>query len=839
MPIKAIFWPGTMNRDIHVLRGQSTRDLTLTLRVTSEDDDNLTADKYLVSVADITLKFLPLFKGSPVGDDFVGDNNGITVNTMLGVVTVDPGVPQNRKNNFIVEVEAKNDGDGKSFQETIRFQVHSSVKSVWLTPDRLTVRPKTLPPDPTNYRFTVRAEFDDGVVGDLTVGHGVTWSPSSHVTEDGALVLNTGDHPGDNVFISAKLPDSLGGATTPVGPTMTVGKAWKDEPSPPKAHVVPGGGYPTDAIPPDNVPNILFLGDGWGDLDEPAFDRTVDTFVHHLKTDQLSNPFNLLSRSMNYWKVFLPAGQPGISFRGEMYRTGISMARAMPVAKNEPPKDPGDPWKLAYVLYRVGLPIPGDDDPARTPDVLRAEWKKLVTPDPTDHVTDKVVKSWKELARRTFLEEQDNFPGLCYGTPPAANETDAYKLDLHPDRASGDDLKAFYRAMSSDDAKLVGDKPVGLLWAPEPGTKFRFNNTDLVVLISSFPGGRALNGTGYIAMSTRTANAYVPVTQVSGKNAFTLAQFTIPEVDAHPCRTVTHELAHSFGCNDEYADFHKRYPDSENEPTDANVQSEADLLITDPHDATKKIIGISEIKWNWPRIAAAAVVRSLITPKPGGQFRIPVTPDVSFRFVKDDVVFLRRRKWGVILKKQSDIKYSPRLIVSSDPPEAGVVIVKPATGTIAIDDMVKFSDGGLLFKPRPAPASVRTADYPFAEMVAKNVRDAIAVNAKPLTDVPCDLDDENDEQIPILDAGSNSDPRTPVAGMPKHVPDMPWVVGLYAGGVLYTCGIYHAAGLCMMRRPHDVHAPFCAVCRYIIVDMIDPAYHSDIDDLYDKSYPQK
>src|SRR5262249_34904691 len=39
MPIKGIFWPGIMNRDIHVLRGQSTRDLTLTLRVTSDDDD--------------------------------------------------------------------------------------------------------------------------------------------------------------------------------------------------------------------------------------------------------------------------------------------------------------------------------------------------------------------------------------------------------------------------------------------------------------------------------------------------------------------------------------------------------------------------------------------------------------------------------------------------------------------------------------------------------------------------------------------------------------------------------------------------------------------------------
>ena len=834
MPIKGIHWPGTMNRDIHVLRGQSTRDLTLTLRVTKDDDDVVTADKYLVTEADITLTFTPLFKGTVSGLDFVGDNNGISVSTMLGVVTVDPGMPANRKNNFIVEVEAKNDGDGKVFRETIRFQVHGSVRKVWLTPDRLTVRPKTLPPEPTNYRFTVRAEFDDGVVGDLTVGHGVTWSPSSHVTDEGALVVDSGDHAGDNIFISAKLPDSLGGATTDPGPTMTIGRAWTDEPSPPKAHVVPGGGYPTDAVPPDNVPNVLFLGDGWRDLDEPSFDQMVNTFVHHLKTDQLSNPFNLLSRSMNYWKVFLPAAQAGISFRGEMYRFGISFARAMPVAKNEPPKDPGDPWSLAYVLYRVGLPIPGDDDDSRTPDVLREEWKKLVTPDPTDHVSDKVVREWKKLARRTFIEEQDGFPGMCYGTPPAANETDNYKLDLHPDRASVDDLKAFHATISSDDAKLTGDKPVGLLWAKRT---FRFDNTDLVVLVSSFPGGRALNGTGYIALSTKAGNAYVPVTKLPDRNALTLDAFTIPEVDGDRCRTTAHEIAHSFGINDEYADFHKRYPDDE--PKEANVQTEADLLITDPHDATKKVISSLEIKWNWPRIAAAAVVRSLITPKPGGQFRIPVSPDISFRFVKDDIVFLRRRRWGQIPKKQKSMTYSPRLIVAADPSEAGAVIVKPATGTIAIDDMIKFSEGSLFFKARLAPASVRTADYPFAEMVAKNVRDAIEINRKPLTVVPCDLEDGDDEQIPILDAGDSDDPRTPVAGMPKHVPDMPWVVGLYAGGVLYSCGIFHPAGQCMMRKDHDSHAQFCAVCRFILVDMIDPAFHSDIDDAYDKTYPQK
>src|SRR5262249_6160065 len=97
-------------------------------------------------------------------------------------------------------------------------------------------------------------------------------------------------------------------------------------------------------------------------------------FVHHLKTNQLMRPFNLLSRSMNFWKAFVPSDPTGISFRSEMAITGIHpYARPIPAALNKPPEHPWEPWELPYLLYKVGLPIPGDEATARTPDVLRAE----------------------------------------------------------------------------------------------------------------------------------------------------------------------------------------------------------------------------------------------------------------------------------------------------------------------------------------------------------------------------------------------------------------------------------------------------------------------------------
>jgi hypothetical protein len=32
--------------------------------------------------------------------------------------------------------------------------------------------------------------------------------------------------------------------------------------------------------------------------------------------------------------------------------------------------------------------------------------------------------------------------------------------------------------------------------------------------------------------------------------------------------------------------------------------------------------------------------------------------------------------------------------------------------------------------------------------------------------------------------------------------------------------------------------PFCHVCRYIIVDRVDPTKHGELDDIYELQYPK-
>jgi len=44
--------------------------------------------------------------------------------------------------------------------------------------------------------------------------------------------------------------------------------------------------------------------------------------------------------------------------------------------------------------------------------------------------------------------------------------------------------------------------------------------------------------------------------------------------------------------------------------------------------------------------------------------------------------------------------------------------------------------------------------------------------------------------------------------------------------------VFRPAGRCRMRDQDVITIPFCFVCRYIIVDTLDPSRHGDLDLLY-------
>jgi hypothetical protein len=826
VPISAIRWNGHSARDIHVLRGQSTRDLTLADLVFDEPGpppgSNFAA-VYLNTHTDVSLIFMPLFSGALAAPAFVGAGNGLSVNTRTGSVMVAAGTLARRKNNFIIEVEARNTGNPTPMTDVIRVQVHTTVTNVWLTPDHLTVRPTNAPrPEVTGYRFSVRAQFDDGVIGDLTDNHGVTWEAhvgkTPHFIEpNGKLTVTATDAPGVNIVVKATLPPALGGGFAEA--QVLIAQPWASDPSLPRVGVVVGGGWP-GTIGPERVPNVLLIGDGFTNGDRAAFDRIANTFVHRLKNDHFIRPWDVLTTSINFWKTFAPALDRGISVRSEVYTFtsgGRKVARALPLAKKPPVTGQ---WKIEHLLYAVGLPIAVDKP--RSASSLRSEWAQLVTPDPSPSVADDVIEQWTACADRAFLEERDGFPALSYGALPAANETENVSLTLHDERAGDPGLRALVGVLASDSGfTLTGGGAVGQVWARRDPA-FDFDNTGLILIISSFPGGRASNARGrHIHLSAEGGDVEIPVKAVPGLNALLLDTTTVPtNVSSDRCRTVAHELGHSFGLGDEYVDFDRPFPrDEASLAPFANLQTEGDVRVGPALNA-------AQIKWNWQRIRKAVVVGGPITQS-GATFLIPVRMG-GLQFKPTDTLLLRLRQPGTPLRRASlvlaDTLPAEQELKLAGAPSSNVVTVAPVAGSVTLADLARFVPGSILFAPTPAPAA---AGVKYATMVARNIENFINTTNRPLTVVPCVYDKEN-PQKPII-------PGVSLPGLCfKHKPK---IVGLYWGGDRFACGIFHPTGTCMMRSHDDDESEFCAVCRYIVVDTIDPYHHEEIDRDYDDIYP--
>ena len=829
MAIKRLFWDAGTNRDVHLLRGQTSRDLTSTgLRVVDENGDMPSAANYLLLTPADRIAFLPQFRSTgPPGGDYENADLGFRVNQQTGAVTA--ATAHTRiKHNFILEIQAHNHDGTVSNIETIRVHVHDSVAASWLTPERLTVRPTTgtTRPELTGSRFAVRVQFDTGVVGDLTLNHGVTW-PIANAAVGGELLIALADGVGSEVSITATLPAALGGSTT-LPSILSVAEPWDTDSTPPKAQIVVGGAWP-GTVQPDRVPNVLVFGDGYRIEDSGEFDAIVDRIVHVLKTDRVLRPYDLLSTSMNFWKVFKPSRTLGISIRSEVYTfpdSGRIWATTFPHLEKPPAS--GN-WNYIHLLYAAGLPVPFD---ATRPNAsIKADWDAVLETGSWPSNVPSLIDDSKKLANRGFVEELDGFPGMSYGTPPAANVDDNFSLDLHDGRGGTGALKNFYKTLKAENGVTTeAGKPIGDLWATNDLNVYDFDNTDLVLLISALAAGRAVNGAGYIAMSRKSVETKFAVQPLGGNRiGWTLDLHDPPKgISTDSCRTAAHELGHSFGLGDEYVEFADPFPNTEASLAPyANLQTEADA-----RDAGGQLRG-DRIKWRWHRIRKAGVLDGDITVE-NGAFRIPLVPGQATQFAEDDQVLLRARPRGVPLKKDTTTLANAKALRIVEALTDASILVRPVDAALSFDDLRQeiqrtTEKGSIVFIPTPAPDSARSAAYPYAEMVAKNIQDSISSRNRPLTAAPC-----------VVDKSESQKPDLTGVSLPGILcfKFKTQIVGLYSGGDRYPCGIFHPAGLCVMRDHSDADTEFCAVCRYVIVDFINPFRHFEIDRDYAEIYPQ-
>lgn len=830
MPIEKIFWSSGKERDIHVISGQASPDLSASfLAFTKSDGSTQWAADYVSANADVSLEFFPLFKTQGAQPANTHKGFGISVDKRTGVLTLDAALPSPTKRNFILEVTAtdtSNPADPKTYREYIRIHVHQSVSQVWLTPGTLTVRPfSTTRPETTNFKFYVRAQFDDGVVGDISDLPNLAWSPAANVNPStGKLILKAGDSTGNSITITVTVPAAHGGTSATAN--MSVQDAW-DPANTIDASIVVGGGWP-GTINPEKVPNVLLIGDGFAAANEAAFRTYVNSMVQFLKTNPLNRPYDVLSTSINFWTAFLPSNVTGVTVNGEIYPVGSGAgmrARYVP-GPRKPPAGHAGTWSLDQLIYMVGLPVKTDDvsNAARTNANITTEWQTLVDPDPSPHVNDALINRWRAMAKRSLIDAVDSFLGVRTGKLVSNPNTLHFSNLDSKNRITRDNMDQLFRALRDPRGILINE-----LWAKRAdGSKP--NNYDLVCILVA-GNGRAVNSDGYFFVNILDD---IKISTIAGKNAFSLnyTPADIPDSsDNDRSHTFAHELTHSFAIGDEYGE-------SEGPPThltSAQVDEDGNVTLEDDTKRAGQIHG-DEIKWNWHRARKAGVIDQTIVDAGGGKYRLPLRLGQGHQFKVGDTVHLRFREYPKPLPKYP--KLSSPLEITDPAPTADAVHVRPKAGAVfnypnlvqPNQFIAEFTPGSIVYIPTAAPASVFNANtYPYAEMVAKNIKDYITNNHKPLTAYPSVVDDNN-VQNPII----------PGVALPDCFSrKRPRIVGLYSGGRTYHKGLFHPTGNCLMRDSHTDGREFCAVCRYVLVDLIDPDKHWFVDRDYNEIYPQE
>ena len=266
-----------------------------------------------------------------------------------------------------------------------------------------------------------------------------------------------------------------------------------------------------------------------------------------------------------------------------------------------------------------------------------------------------------------------------------------------------------------------------------------------------------------------------------------------------------------------------------------NLQTRTELLLS----IVTGSITSRNIKWKWHRIEKAGVlVEKPIQPHPPVQkFNVRLEPGQAKDFHVGDHVFLRQRP---LLKNPASVT-SPELMVVAEPVgEMVEVEVLGGGGNMNVDDFpggtVNPLHDSILFRPRRS-----TLGPGFELMIHKKILDHIDISGGPLS-APfgnATRDCVNDIRARVSRPGTNEiqTPLLPLNFLSKFIGNTELIIGLYEGGMNYHCNAYHPSGTCLMRRLTDATS-FCHVCRYILVDIIDPSLHGKIDAMYDHPYSE-
>jgi hypothetical protein len=848
--LTGVGWRPADASDIHLLPGLVSPRLDHLLRVSDTRDPPDQTRRADDPHPGVSVAFTAQFESAPSA-------HGVTLDEATGEITIALSLPARRLRSFLVTATATQAGQPPQ-RTRIRVNVHDGIERLWLTPNPLTVREGF-----TSTQLSLLARFTDEVIGDIS-----NWSPflrpaattdrtfvHRSTTAVPLLVWAKADPSATAVDVDdvtgqlfARGPGggeniTVRGAPSPnPDPTARVDCAPAWSTTPVKLSKANGSDFRTMA----SRRNILFLPEGFKDFpddrERKAFEKLAQEVAKLLSTRKRVRPFDKVSGRLNYFTAWVPSRDAGVSVLNELDRVDKTATTADGYELEEPSLAGGGAgtWSLEDLIHEVGLPTPKHDPDSSPLNAARIQnWQALYGLHITATRMGHLYADWRGRNDRVLLNERDTAFHVAMSSRPRVDGSSAARdLALNPRRIRGEDLDEFLNALRDENGATL---PV-LPWATGG------QDDDLVVILcrtNRIGGLNAARRSGQnightLAVSLRDDEAH-HIQANPGGNGFDLQPDPIPRA-AHidTWTTVAHELAHSWTLADEYGG---------NLPLDAalrkavgkaNVQPRSELL-----DSSNKLVS-KDIRWRWPRLAKAGELAADPVPT-GAEFRLQLVaphtglPGRDDAFVIGDIVRLRR--WPLLEAgdptgrfKVVDVDYGLETMQ-----------IEPLAGTILFPLWYLGFKDGIVMVPRRAPDPDAAHDVygDDLELVAGSVRARIDATNNPLNAMPQPLEPKNrpctDVELPTPTLANNF----PNGKAPRPPRFSSWIVGLYENATETNCGVYRPTGICLMhqnlfRGPKGDRArayQFCWVCRYVLVDLLDPSQHHAIDLDYEPEYP--
>jgi hypothetical protein len=1011
--------------DIHILRGQVV-DLTQLFEIAGEKAEEYVKEENEERRKDskpgkLTYSFKPYFEGEDFESASEHHYQGLNIKVIFGkkeftptciidASADDPADKSKHIRNFLIEATLTDTADDESVRTYIRIHLHRDIKKIWISPETMTIYPAYHPIPYPDFTPSIHALFDDGTSAKINqffdwytneipvvykpyLNENIKWTSEDDLSfKSYKSYYHTGSY---QVIVRSKEKLKIGeynldvalkwNNTTHKASAKVIVPDTLSAKSPLKAELVAAGecpGYDKAA----EVPNILFLPDGFTQEDSDYFSMLVENYVHALMKNDLTQPFKTLKKSINFWQVFIPSRERGATHNfevafGKVRKVREILAKGLKQFKEIPatqvgqtcrlPHDDldalGDPkdWELPNMYAAFGYPTALEET------LSEAELKKFFVSargkieEYVDNVFEKnkkLVETWQKLGHRRRIEEPDTALGLTINDfCTADDEDDNNYMGLNANKLSRLDLNEFLAGLK--DSK---GNPIGQFFVKHPFGELG-KDYDRIVVISAAINGRELNEDGVFFIKIAEPDRYFINEQDKKAERYHLHYPLVRVFDVEQKAVLTHEMAHSFGLEDEYGEpgegstgdiitdelakansFARYLGDAADMDWSANVQARDDLFDADNNYDPYLI------KWRYHRIKAARMVEKVEVKD--DLLSVTLKGD-SEGFAKNQVAFLRKRslkntyflrdnrgismkilsefkfpsdfdqfvdkrlKKGKISKKGSaytmTVKYKDKEVgdkVMELPLAKGydkkfkksknfrihlriaspiVDVTRNENGFISslsqtmvhITELTKINDQSftallkadtgkfdegfkklnaelinplfkqeemILYLPIPMSDATKTTAYPYKELIAKKILDHLKVNPAPFNAKKIKDTGKFEEMIDNEPISSSSIPKDLV---PKCSRRKREIVGFYAGGNTYHSHMYHPCAECMMRDQTVVETKrrflifkktvtrvvhLCAVCRYALVNQIDPSKHAELDKYYAKRkiYPE-